>query len=331
MPINDLIMINQRCIISSNKSPCFNLATEEYLFKNTEDEIFMLYLNDRCVVVGKHQNLLKEINAPWCYKHNIKIARRLSGGGTVFQDHGNINFSFIRNCSNPEKLTYQRFTYPIINALISYGLDVQYSDRNDILLKGFKISGNAMHISKNRVLCHGTLLFNSDLKDLSASLKSESTNYIDKSIKSVPSKVVNISEFLPESITIDSFIEMLFKSINDSLDSPNKSTLNKSEIDAINKLAKEKYSSWDWNYGYSPKYLFLNSVNHNNKMVEFEFSVEKGIIKSINSDNKEINGLFSKHLTNVRHDYVSLKEACSNEISEYFHYYSVEDFCDLFF
>lgn len=325
-------MFYQRCFISSDNNPFFNLATEEYLLKNTEDEIFMLYINDPSVVIGKHQNLLKEINSPWCYKHNIKIARRLSGGGTVYQDHGNINFCFIKNCTNPEKLNYQNFTYPIIKFLVSMGLDVQYSERNDILLKNSKISGNAMHISKNRVLCHGTLLFNSDLKYLSASLKNNKDHYIDKSIKSVPSEVTTISENLTVSLTRASFVEKLFKYVKENLESPEEYSLLNIETDEINRLVKEKYAVWDWIYGYSPKYQFRNQLNWNNKLVEFELSIEKGLIKCINSDDRNIKSLFSGYLTNIRHDYASVKEACiSGKLTEHFGNYSDEDFCKIFF
>lgn len=291
----------------------------------------MLYVNDPSVVVGKHQNLLKEINAQWCYKHNIKLARRLSGGGTVFQDSGNINFSFIKNSPNPEKLNYQKFTYPIVDALVSMDLDVQYSDRNDILLKGSKISGNAMHISKNRALCHGTLLFNSDLKDLSSSLKNKTDHYIDKSINSVPSPVINISEFLTESLTKDIFIEKLFQCVIATLESPKVHPLINTEINEIDKLVKEKYSAWDWIYGYSPKYLFRNQLNLNNEIVEIELVVEKGIIIGINSNNKDIKNLLSKYLVNVKHDYSSIKEICMyKEFSGHFPDNSEDNFCCLF-
>jgi lipoate---protein ligase len=325
-------MFIQRCLISGESNPYFNLAAEEYFLKNTDDEIFMLYINDPSVIVGKHQNLLKEIKASWCYKHNIKLARRLSGGGTVYQDQGNINFSFILNCPSLDKLNYQRFTYPIIKALISLGLDVEYSDRNDILLKGSKISGNAMHIFKSRALCHGTLLFKSDLKDLSASLKNNADHYVDKSIPSVPSKVVNISEFLTEDTTEDIFIEKLFQYITEFLDSPQKYILKEFEIEKINKLGKEKYSSWDWIYGYSPKYLFRNHFSLNNKMIEFELNVEKGIIVDANSDNGNIKSLLNKHLIGVRHDYESLNEAYTfTKFADDFQCYSDDDFCNLFF
>jgi lipoate-protein ligase A len=189
-----------------------------------------------------------------------------------------------------------------------------------------------MHISKNRVLCHGTLLFNSDLKNLSSSLKSNKDHYTDKSIKSVPSKVTTISENLPESFTKLLFVEKLFQYVNENLESPKVSSLLNIETNEINRLVEEKYSVWDWIYGYSPKYLFRNQLNLNNKLVELELNVEKGLIKCINSDDRNIKSLFSGYLTNIRHDYASVKEACiSGKLTEHFGNYSDEDFCKMFF
>ena len=157
-----------RCFISQNNDPFFNLAAEEYFLKSTEEEFFVLYINKPSIIAGKHQNILGEIDAQWAREHNIILARRLSGGGTVYEDDGNLNFSFICNCPNLEEISYKRFTYPIILALSSLGIIAEYSGRNDLLLVNRKISGNAMHIYKKRVICHGTLLFNTELKNLSA-------------------------------------------------------------------------------------------------------------------------------------------------------------------
>jgi lipoate-protein ligase A len=321
-----------RCLISNENNPYFNLAAEEYLLKNTEDEIFMLYINEPSVVVGKHQNLLKEINTSWCYKHNIKLARRLSGGGTVYQDSGNVNFSFILNCFDLEKVNYQRFTNPILLSLKLLGLDVHYSSRNDILLKESKVSGNAMHIFKNRVLCHGTLLFSSNLSNLSSALKNNGDRYIDKSIKSVPSKVTNLSEALKECITLDSFVDKLFKNVVEILDYSEKCTFSGIDLQEIKDLQKNKFCTWEWIYGYSPKYLFRNNIALNNKIAEFEMNIEKGIIKEIHSTEGAINILFNKYLSNNKHEYNCLKKIFIDEkLSNYFPEYTAEDFCQILF
>jgi lipoate---protein ligase len=233
------------CMMSQQNDTYFNLATEEYFLKSADDELFLLYINDPSIVAGKHQNLLGEINMKWARENKITLARRLSGGGTVYQDHGNLNFSFISNCPNLEKINYKRFTYPIVLALKSLGINAEYSGRNDLLIDDRKISGNAMHIYKKRVICHGTLLFNSELKNLSSALKNNPDKYIDKSIKSISSKVVNISEYLPQPMSMNEFANTIFEETCKHLDSPSPYSFNESDKYEIDRLSKEKYSTWD--------------------------------------------------------------------------------------
>lgn len=324
------------CLISQRNDPYFNLAAEEYLLKNIEEELFMLYINRPSIVAGKHQNLLGEINSAWARKNNITLARRLSGGGTVYQDHGNLNFSFISNCPNLEEISYKRFTRPILLALKSLGLDVEYSGRNDLLLQSRKISGNAMHIFKKRVLCHGTLLFNAELKNLSSALNNKPVRYIDKSIKSISSKVVNISEYLPKTMTMNEFTTNIFEETCKNINSPTLYSLNVSDIDEISKLANEKYSSWDWIYGYSPKYVFRNELFLNSQSVKIELFVEKGIIKSYNMEEKDklngdITSLFNQ-LINAKHGFHPLMEKLSeNTLMNSIPGFSAEDFCNQLF
>ena len=301
-----------RCIISTSTNPYFNLATEEYLLKIKDEEIFLIYINEPCVVVGKHQNLLSEINLQYTQEHNIKLARRISGGGTVYQDLNNLNFSFIHNCTNFEQINFTKFTYPVLEALCEMGLDVSFSGRNDLLVDSKKISGNAMHIFKTRVLSHGTLLFNTDLNKLSAALKNQPQRYIDKSIKSFRSKVTNISNYLESPKTIDEFSLILFRLINDkSINSIIKPITNQ-ETELINQISKTKFETWEWIYGYSPKYIFQNSISVSNLNVKLEMLVEKGIIKQVKTNidfpqNAQFQYVFDT-LLNVKHDKNSILE-----------------------
>jgi len=301
-----------RSIISTSTNPYFNLATEEYLLKIKDEEIFLIYINEPCVVVGKHQNLLSEINLQYTQEHNIKLARRISGGGTVYQDLNNLNFSFIHNCTNLEQINFTKFTYPVLEALCEMGLDVSFSGRNDLLVDSKKISGNAMHIFKTRVLSHGTLLFNTDLNKLSAALKNQPQRYIDKSIKSFRSKVTNISNYLESPKTIDEFSLILFRLINDkSINSIIKPITNQ-ETELINQISKTKFETWEWIYGYSPKYIFQNSISVSNLNVKLEMLVEKGIIKQVKTNidfpqNAQFQYVFDT-LLNVKHDKNSILE-----------------------
>lgn len=325
-----------RCLISQQKDPYFNLAAEEYFLKNTEEELFMLYVNNPSIIAGKHQNLLGEINLVYARENNFILARRLSGGGTVYQDHGNLNFSFISNCPSLEKISYRRFTYPIVCALKSIGIDAEYSGRNDLLLENKKISGNAMHIYKKRVLCHGTLLFSTELKNLSSALKNNPDKYIDKSIKSIPSKVVNISEYLSKTMTMNTFISTVFEETCKYLNSPTLYTLSESDKFTIDKLTREKYSTWDWVLGYSPKYVFRNEIHLNGQSVKFEILVEKGIIKSYNFEEKYQINKYNVHifnqLINAKHDYQSLLNLFNSAIDNNdLPDFSIKDFCNHLF
>jgi len=232
-----------RCLISNSHNPHFNLATEEYFLKNGDEELFLLYLNEPSVVVGKHQNLLAEINLKGITNNQVKLARRITGGGAVYQDLNNLNFSFIHNCPERDKINFKIFTNPILEALKSLGLEAEFSGRNDLLVEEKKISGNAMHIYKSRVLSHGTLLFNSDLSMLSDCLKNDGSRYADKAIKSVRSPVTNILSHLKSPISIEEFTGKIFTQIVQGKQDPNLIRLSDEEEIAIQHIAKEKFET----------------------------------------------------------------------------------------
>ena len=301
-----------RCIISNSSDPYYNLAAEEFFLKNSMEEFFMLYINTPCIVVGKHQNLLSEINLDFSRKHNIKLARRISGGGTVYQDANNLNFSFIHNCINRELINFTRFTVPILEALKELGLKAEFSSRNDILIEEKKISGNAMHIYKNRVLSHGTLLFDSDLNSLSNALKSNYDRYTDKSIKSVKSSVTNISNYLDPPVSIIDFTKNIFACITKNEPDTRVETISDLEAIQISRISQEKYKTWNWIYGYSPKYKFRNSINVLDYAIAYELEVERGLIKgielTITPSNWELEQFILNNLINSQHDYDIIEE-----------------------
>lgn len=325
-----------RCIISTSTNPHYNLATEEYLLKSNKEEIFLLYINEPCIVVGKHQNLLSEINLPYVLSNRIKLARRISGGGTVYQDLNNLNFSFIHNCSNLEQINFTKFTYPILGALREMGLDVVFSGRNDLLIDSKKISGNAMHIFKTRVLSHGTLLFGADLNNLSTALKNSPEKYIDKSIKSVRSIVDNISKHLEYPKTIEEFKQTLFEIITAKSGSSYIEPITENEEELINQISNSKFETWEWVYGYSPKYLFQNNVLISNLSVKLDLHVEKGFIKRIltnisSTQNTKYQYIFDT-LLNAKHEYKSIVEILKknrkiNSLQEF----NIEEFCNSLF
>ena len=200
-------------------NPYLNLAIEEYLFLNSEEDVFILWQNSPTVVIGKNQNLYAEIDFDYIKKNNILVARRITGGGAVYHDLGNLNFSFISVNSPDQTLDFSRFTTVIIDALNSFGIEASLSGRNDIVVDGKKISGNAQCASHGRVLHHGTLLYNTDFSVLSAVLKPDEKKIQSKAIKSVRSRVANISEFMQKSYSVEEFKNILINFVAERLGS----------------------------------------------------------------------------------------------------------------
>lgn len=195
-------------LILDSHDPYLNLAIEQYLFENCDDDVFMLWQNEPCVVIGKNQNAYTEINFDLLNEKGVKVVRRITGGGAVYHDFGNLNYTFISD-KRSEGIDFAYFTAPIIEALSSFGIDACLSGRNDILVDGKKISGNAQHTSGTRVLHHGTLLFDSELDFLSSLLKVDEEKIKSKAIKSTRSRVTNIKPLLSSEMTVAQFVESL--------------------------------------------------------------------------------------------------------------------------
>ncbi len=261
--------------------PYFNIATEEYLLKHLDTEVVMLWRSNPSIIVGKHQNTLAEINLAFVRKHNIPVVRRLSGGGTVFHDPGNINFTFIRQTEKEKMVDFKAHTRPVIDFLQSMGVDASFQGKNDLRVQGLKISGNAEHVYKNKVLHHGTLLFDSNLDNLNEAIKAKEENFESKAVKSNRSVVANISSFLPVATSREEFTFKLKQFLAAYFTSAQHYTLASNDIRSIHRLVEEKYSQWHWNYGYSPVYAFKNSLSLNGRSLEAVISVKNGIFKEV--------------------------------------------------
>jgi lipoate-protein ligase A len=295
------------CIQQKDTGPYFNLAAEEYLLKNFTEDVFMLWQSDRAIVVGKHQNALAEINHRYVAENGIKVARRLSGGGTVFHDQGNLNFTFIKHVGQMDQVNFKLFTQPIVEALQKLGLQAYSSGRNDLLLDGKKISGNAEHVYKKRVLHHGTLLFNSQLQSLKNALKVDQSRFEDKAVQSNRSEVANIAGFLGQPMAIQEFADFIFEAVKAGFTEAKVFQFSETDEKAIRQLRDEKYITWDWVYGYSPKYKYKNRLGQ----LSFSFEVAKGKIESCEWNgnlSRQQSELLTSALLGARHDYSELEK-----------------------
>jgi lipoate---protein ligase len=266
----------------NNTDPYFNLATEEYVLKEIDDDSFMLWRNEPSIIIGKHQNTLAEINVDYVKQHNIKVVRRLSGGGAVFHDLGNLNFTFTMKSEEENQINFRKYTEPILEVLRDLDIDAKFEGRNDLTIEGKKFSGNAMHIWKNKVLSHGTLLFSSHMPDLSAALNVDPLKFTDKAVKSVRSRVTNISEHLKHPLDVMQFANRIEKHIVNKYPDAKFYELTAEDHEKINALTRTKYSTWDWNFGYSPKYNFKKILRtEKSGTIEFDLDVHDGIIRKI--------------------------------------------------
>lgn len=312
----------------------FNLALEQYLLDSKEGNIFMLWRNDRAVIIGKNQNAYAELDVDYVEKNNIKVVRRLTGGGAVFHDIGNINFSFIVSETEKAVLDFARFTKPVIEALKSLGIEnVCLSGRNDIMIGDRKISGNAQSSYNGKTLHHGTLLYSADLSMLSGALRVDPEKIKSKGIKSVRNRVGNIKDFLKTDMSVTEFMDYLEDYVAKETDSEIVN-LTDEDIALTQKLADEKYSTWDWNFGKSKELLVQKKKRFDFGSVAVDLTVEGGIINAVKisgdffgvKDVSEIENI----LTNTKFETESLRRKINDElIGECVSGMTAEDFISL--
>lgn len=242
---------------TDSTDPCYNLAVEQYVLENRRDgDWLMLWQNANTVVVGLNQNTAEEINADFVREHGVTVVRRMTGGGAVYHDLGNINYSFITDLGAPEELTIARFTEPVCRALESMGVRAETSGRNDITVDGRKVSGVAQRIVRGRILHHGTLLFDSDPAMVAGALNADPGKFTSKSAKSVRSRIGNIRSCLPVDMGMEEFRSRLLREL--AADGAVRCSLTEAELAEARRIADEKYRTWDWTYGRSPQYGFTN-------------------------------------------------------------------------
>ena len=288
-------MKNNYLVIDKSVDPYYNLALEEYLLMNyTEGNLVMLWQNDNTIVVGRHQNTIEEINREYVEEHQIKVVRRTTGGGAVYHDLGNLNYSYITDYEEEDiDAGMKRFAEPVVSTLKDLGADARFSGRNDIVIGGRKVSGTAQRIyssqgacntvcpkgHKKRILHHGCLLFDADLTVVSQSLKVRAEKFQSKAVKSVRSRVGNIVDFLPEPVTLQEFENRLTETM---LKGEEYQILNLSpeELKEVKKLRDEKYASWEWNYGQPMRCSIHNYCKYAGGVLEVCLEVKRGLIEA---------------------------------------------------
>ncbi|WP_028781981.1 lipoate--protein ligase [Thalassobacillus devorans] len=265
--------------------PRINLAIEEYALKNLDiNETYLLfYINKPSIIIGKNQNTVEEINTDYVEENGIHVVRRLSGGGAVYHDLGNLNFSFITKDDGDSFHDFAKFTEPVTAALKKLGVEAELSGRNDITVDGRKISGNAQFSTRGRMFSHGTLMFDSEVEHVVRSLNVKTEKIRSKGIKSIRSRVANISEYLEDKISMDEFKRMILRYIFDVEDIKDVPQYKLTDEDwkAIHQLSEERYQNWEWNYGKSPKF----NIQHTKRIegagnYDVRLDVAKGIIKN---------------------------------------------------
>lgn len=320
--------------------PRINLAIEEYCVKHLDPEqtYLLFYVNQPSIIIGKNQNTIEEINTKYVEDNGIIVVRRLSGGGAVYHDLGNLNFSFITKDDGDSFHNFKKFTEPVIQALRQLGVEAELSGRNDIVADGRKISGNAQFSTKGRIFSHGTLMLDSAIDHVVSALKVKKDKIESKGIKSIRSRVANISEFLDDKMTADEFKKHLLHHIfntNDLSEVP-EYKLTDEDWKAIRKISEERYQNWDWNFGRSPAFNLQHSKRYPVGSIDLRLEVKKGIIQ----DCKIFGDFFGakdvseveKALTGKQYDRTAIKEALTGiDLKQYFGKIELEDFLELIY
>jgi lipoate-protein ligase A len=326
-------------IESRSTDPCRNLALEQFIFDSLDRrrQYFMLWQNHNSIIVGKHQNTMAEINTAFVNAHNISVVRRLSGGGAVYHDGGNLNYTFVTDAGSDNAVNFAAFCRPIQQALISFGVPVEISGRNDMTVLGRKISGNAQYFKQGRIMHHGTILYDSDLEMLSQALGAPNDKIESHGIASARSRVTNIRTFMKTDMPVEDFWTALKKYMFDAFNM-REYVLSAEENDKVEKLKEQVYSQWSWNYGASPPHNIRKTRRIEGcGSIEILLDVGKeGIIKDIafygDFFGNEDTAVLAEIFKGSHFEYNELAEKAQNiDISRFFHNLDTESFLALLF
>jgi len=307
------------------KDPTVNLALEEYCVRHLDmsNDYLLFYINKPSIIIGKHQNTIEEISSEFVKSKGIYVVRRISGGGAVYHDEGNLNFSFMTRHSQENIHNFKFFTGPVIKTLNDLGLNAELNGRNDITVNDRKISGNAQFTDTKSMFSHGTLLFDSNLEDVGNALNVKKDKIESKGIKSVQSRIANIKEFIHDQISIEEFKQQLIHNIFKEYRSVPMYNLTGEQWDKIFQLSENKYKTWEWNYGRSPEFNIQKINRFHFGQIDSKIFVKDGVIKSIKLygdflGHGELSDIENK-LTDIKYEEEHIKEALKSV--NLFHYF----------
>lgn len=270
-------------IVNTSNNPAYNVALEAYAFKElqSEDELFILWINEPAIIIGKHQNAVQEINKEYTDANGIHVVRRLSGGGAVYHDLNNLNYTIISNKSEEGAFDFKTFSQPVIETLADLGVKAEFTGRNDLEIDGKKFCGNAQAYYKGRMMHHGCLLFDVDMTVLGNALKVSKDKIESKGVKSVRARVTNILSELPEKITVNDFADKILDKMKEHYPDMTEYVLSENELAKIQQSYEEQFSTWDWTYGKSPEYTVERSVRYPAGKITSYIQAENSIITGL--------------------------------------------------
>lgn len=262
--------------VSSVTEPMVNMGLESFFLNKYEGEGCLVYRNAPCVVIGKNQNPYREVNVGFCKSESLRVLRRISGGGTVYHDLGNINTAFFGKRMGIADNLYERWTEPVIEFLKSLGLVAERDGRNGLELLGQKISGSAQALKQHRFLHHATLLYSSDLRALESSIDPIPGLVEGRGIASHRSPVTTISKHLDGADTVEAFQAKLVDFFLSTFGRSAVSGIPDEAEKHVQESVKEQFSSWEWNIARTPPFEFRLPISGGNLVLK----INKGIIRS---------------------------------------------------
>lgn len=312
-------------IVNTSNDPAYNVALEAYAFQKLTDidEIFILWINEPAIIIGRHQNTIQEINKEFIDQNGIHVVRRLSGGGAVYHDLNNLNYTIISNNTQEGAFDFQTFSKPVIDTLAKLGVKAEFTGRNDLEINGQKFAGNAQAYYKGRMMHHGCLLFDVDMSVLGQALKVSKDKIESKGIKSVRARVTNIVDHLSDKITVQEFSDAILAQVKEEYPEMDEYVLSDAELSEIQAMRDNQFATWDWTYGKAPEYTIERGVRYPAGKITTYANVENSTIKSVKIFGdffgvKPVDDI-EKMLEGVRYDYKDVLAALKTvDTSQYF-------------